>query len=88
MVIRVTLKDPDAMHDAVDHAIKWLPVPDGVTAAEWVLTREARADRIKAAISSKWMEYGEYLVVEFTVTEAGEPVSAVVLDVGAGGYRE
>lgn len=70
MKVRVTLKDPDTMHDAVDDAVKRLPKPDGVDADEWASIREERADKVKSHISSQWMEYGEYLVVDFD-TDAG-----------------
>lgn len=70
MKVTVSLKDPDTMHDAVDDAAKRLPKPEGVSDSEWQSIREGRADAAKAAISHRWMEWGEYLVVEFD-TEAG-----------------
>jgi hypothetical protein len=65
MKIRVTLKDPDTMHDAVDEAAKRLPKPDGISAAEWRDIYEERAAQAQEVISSWWMQYGEYLEVEF-----------------------
>lgn len=65
MKIRVTLKDPDTMHDAVDEAFEKLAKPEGVDAEEWADIREARAAKAKEDISNRWMEYGEYLEVEF-----------------------
>lgn len=65
MKIRVMLKDPDTMHDAVDDAFKRLDKPDGVEADEWAEIRETRARAAKEKISDKWMDYGEYLTVEF-----------------------
>lgn len=70
MKVRVTLKDPDTMHDAVDRAVVKLDRPDGVSQPEWEDICEGRAGAAKSVISEKWMEYGEYLVVEFD-TEAG-----------------
>lgn len=70
MKIRVTLKDPDTMHDAVDDAVGKMPPPDGVESEEWDRIRESRAEKVKEAISAKWMEYSEYLTVEFD-TDAG-----------------
>ena len=70
MKIRVTLKDPDSMQDAVMDAFKRLPVPDGLDADEWNGIRDERAQKADADISAKWMPYGEYLQVEFD-TEAG-----------------
>lgn len=65
MKIRVTLKDPDTMHDAVDDALKDAEKPDGVSAEEWDDIREARAEKFKGDITTRWMRYGEYLTVEF-----------------------
>jgi hypothetical protein len=79
MKIRVTLKDPDMMHDAVDDAVKREPKPDGISKAEWADICEARAERIKASISNKWMDYGEYLVVDFEVDEYGAAGDARVV---------
>lgn len=76
--IRVTLKDPDTMHDAVDEAAKRWPQPDGISAAEWALIRDARADEIKGAITHDWMKYGEYLEVDFTVNADGKTSAIVV----------
>ncbi len=76
--IVVTLKDPDTMHDAVDDTMKREPIPDGIYPDEWDSIREARADRIKSAITHAWMEYGEYLCVEFEIDDNGEAVAAVV----------
>jgi hypothetical protein len=65
MKVRMTLKDPDTMHDAVDEAVKRLPVPDGVSPEEFESIREERADSARSAITDLWMPWGEYLVVEF-----------------------
>lgn len=65
MKVRVTLKDPDTMQDAVDDAFKRLPVPDGVSPEEFAAIREERANAAKSEISDAWMAWGEYLVVEF-----------------------
>lgn len=81
MKIKVTLKDPDTMYDAVVDAVhKNLKTSvQGISNAE----REALAgDRIaefQSDISDKWMRYGEYLTVEFD-TEAG---TATVLPASA-----
>jgi hypothetical protein len=65
MKVRMTLKDPDTMSDAVDDAVKRLPKPDGVSDAEWESLKEGRAEEAKTIIAHGWMEYSEYLVVEF-----------------------
>lgn len=77
MVIRVTLKDPDTMHDAVDAAMADQPVPEGVHPDEWDVIREERASQIKRAISAKFMEWGEYLIVDFSVTIDGKATEAI-----------
>lgn len=63
--IQVLLKDPDTMHDAVDDAVKKLERPAELHSDEWADVCEGRAQDIKSQISSRWMEYGEYLCVEF-----------------------
>lgn len=65
MKVRVTLKDPDTMPDAVDDAAKRLKKPDGITSSEWATLREQRAEEAKSIISEHWMDYAEYLEVEF-----------------------
>lgn len=79
MKIRVTLKDPDTMQDAVDDAVKREKKPEGVSAAEWKDIREARAERIKSAISDRYMQYSEYLEVDFEINEDGEATGATVV---------
>jgi hypothetical protein len=79
MRIRVTLKDPDTMHDAVDEAVKREPKPTGISKTEWADICKARAERIKASISDKWMDYGEYLVVDFDVDINGAAGDARVV---------
>jgi hypothetical protein len=78
MKVRVTLKDPDTMPDAVDDAVKQLEKPDGVDAEEWEDIRAGRAEAAKEIISDHWMEYSEYLVVEFDT----EALTATVLPIG------
>lgn len=70
MKIRVSMKDPDTMQDAVEEAFKHAEKPEGITDEEWEPIREARALEAQQEISSRWMPYGEYLYVEFD-TEAG-----------------
>jgi hypothetical protein len=70
MKIKVTFKDPDTMHDAVVDAYAEEPCPSGVTKDEWSHIRQERAIATQCAISDKWVEYGEYIRVEFD-TETG-----------------
>ena len=81
MKIRVTLKDPDTMHDCVDDYFKSLRkkvCPDGIHADEWNDICDERADKAKSSIADRWMEYGEYLEVEFDL----EAMTETVIEVG------
>lgn len=78
MKVRVTLKDPDTMQDTVDRVVGKLPRPEGVTLEEWCDVLEDRAKETRQAITRKWMEYSEYLTVEFD-TDAG---TAIVIENG------
>ncbi len=70
MKIRVTLKDPDTMPDAVAREQERQPKPEGIDAIEWDTICEDRARAVQSVITERWMPYGGYLVVEFD-TEAG-----------------
>jgi hypothetical protein len=70
MKIRCYFKDPDTMPDAVDDAFKKAPKPDGISDDEWEDVKAARNDEARNHITDKWMEYSEYLMVEFD-TDAG-----------------
>lgn len=65
MIIRCSFKDPDKMPDAVVDAFAPLEAPAGLTVDEWASIRRERALEAKHQITKKWMEYGEYLVVDF-----------------------
>lgn len=79
MKVRVTLKDPDTMQDAVLEQAKMdsRDVP-GLSDHEREVLAESRAETTCEVISHKWMEYGEYLVVEFDT----EAMTAVVIENG------
>lgn len=78
---RVTLKDPDGVFESVrDHAeeiaaeAKKNPAVAELAAGDW-------ADSIQSSIFqkiAKWVEYGEYVVIDFD-TDAG---TATVVEVG------
>jgi hypothetical protein len=69
MKIRVTMKNPDALHDAVEEAVKEeLANADNLSEEEKEEIMEIRRnENIEKA--RKWFEYGEYLTVEID-TEA------------------
>jgi hypothetical protein len=78
MKIRVTMKDPDGMYDCVQDAVTAEVTALGLPADEAEMVIEARAEKVRAAIKT-WVEYGEYLTVEFdtdamtaTVVKLGE----------------
>jgi hypothetical protein len=81
MKVRCYFKDPDTMPDCVDDAYKKAEKPEGLDDREWELVKEQRAEATKEHISDKWMDYSEYLMVEFD-TDAG---TATVLERGT--YR-
>lgn len=65
MKIKVTLKDPDTMHDAVRDAVTRDVKALGLSARESQLLINDRFEQESSEISDRWMEYGEYLTVEF-----------------------
>jgi hypothetical protein len=62
MIFRVTMKDPDTLHNAIQDAVAKLPM-DGLDDEEAELVREKRAEKI-GELCGKWFEYNEYLTVE------------------------
>lgn len=71
MKVRVTLKDPDSMADAVTQAArKEVCGLLALSNSERALILTDRTSDTYEAIASKWMRYGVYLCVEFD-TETG-----------------
>ena len=75
MKFRVTMKNPDALYEAVEYATEgYLDQIEGLK--ELDLDEEAKdmlLEKKKEKLhefAGKWMEYGEYITVEFD-TEAG-----------------
>lgn len=68
MKIKVTMKDPDTMYDAVQDAVTAEVKAMGLSADEAESLIELRTTKERAKMD-KWFEYGEYLAVEFD-TEA------------------
>lgn len=64
MKFRVTMKDPDVLHDAIEEAVdSAVDKMDGLDADE----REAVKDKRKENVADSccaWFKYGEYLTVE------------------------
>ncbi len=60
MIVRVTLKDPDAFYDAIQEAVEKTR-PEGLSDSEWRDIREGR----HASTRLPFVLYGEYVTVEF-----------------------
>lgn len=69
MKLRITLKDPDGIHEAISDYLEESR-PSGLLNAEW---EDIKSDRRAAIAHSKFIEYGDYITVEIDV-EAGTAV--------------
>jgi hypothetical protein len=64
MKVRVTMKDPDALDEALYEAVLKLQKPEDVSKEEWQLICEHRQAAAHDAIRP-FMKYSEYITVEF-----------------------
>jgi len=73
--IKVTMKDPDTMYDAVQDAVKAEVQAMGLPEdeAESLIALRTAKEHTKM---DKWFEYGEYLTVEFDT----EAMTAAVIE--------
>ena len=62
MKFKVTMKDPDTLHDAIADAVKELSITE-LSDDEMEAVRETRKESI-GNICAEWFSYGEYLTVE------------------------
>lgn len=70
MKFTVSMKNPDALDDAIRDAVREdIARNDGIAADEVDLLMEHRCDKVREACK-QWFEHGEYLTVEVD-TEAG-----------------
>lgn len=70
MKIKVTMKDPDTLGDAVDDAVRTeIARIDGLDAADREALFEGRREKV-GELAAKWFKWGEYLSVEID-TDAG-----------------
>lgn len=81
MKIRVTLKSPDTMADAVTDAVyaDVKSTVSGISEQEMRALANERQCAVQSEITKRWMPYGEYLAVEFdteTWTATVIPASA------------
>ncbi len=77
MKFRVTIKDPDVLHDAIDEAVDKEVAELHLSAEEAEAVAELRREKVKDQVG-KFVEYGEYYTIEFD-TDAG---TATVLPQG------
>ena len=64
MIFRVTMKDPDTLHDAVRDAVrKDVTKLKGILPAEVEKLQEMRSSEV-LELCSRWFRYSEYLTVE------------------------
>jgi hypothetical protein len=70
MKIRVTLKDPDTLGDAITEAVQQSLLDRGLSLKERALLQGDAVAEISGPITDKWMAYGEYLTVEFDTDAA------------------
>lgn len=64
MKFTVSMKNPDALDEAIQDAVrKELAANDGIAADEVDLLMEHRTEKIREACK-QWFQYGEYLTVE------------------------
>ena len=64
MKIKVTMKDPDTMHDAVREAVEQEVKAMGLPADEEESLIEMRCEKEGNKLA-KWFKYSEYLTAEF-----------------------
>lgn len=63
MIFRVTMKDPDVLHDGIEEALDEELKTSGLPEDEQEALRELRHDKV-SEVASEWFEWGEYLTVE------------------------
>jgi len=76
MKIHVTMKNPDALTDAVKEAVEGIGL-DGATEED---VKESRKEHIESALSvcGRWFYHGEYLTVEIdTVAQTCKVIERV-----------
>lgn len=67
MIVRVTMKDPDVLIDAIEDAVNKELADSGLDEAEIEAVRDIRVEKAME-VSSTWFEWGEYLTVEIDTT--------------------
>jgi len=70
MKIQMTFKEPDLLHVATDlAAVQEVEAMEGLRPTEYSAMAESRSLDAYAAITERWMPYGEFVTVEFDTEE-------------------
>jgi ferredoxin-NADP reductase len=78
MKIKITMKDPDVLQDAIEEAVKEeVKSMENLSDDEKELVVESRKEKA-SSVCGKWFRYGEYLTVEVDT----ENKTCVVLEKG------
>lgn len=77
MKITIQFKDPDALHDVLREAVD-ATLPDDLDVDEYRSLHELRTSKLREQLTKKWVLWGEYIKVEFDLTNG----TATVLPVG------
>lgn len=85
MKVRVLVKDPDAMSDAIANAVlAWRESLADMSEEEKDAAQQVRAAKVRAAIVGRWVQWGEYYEIEFDT----EAMTARVLAKGEAAREE
>ena len=68
MKFRVTMKDPDVLHNGINEALDGWFLASGLPKDEQDAIREISHEKA-SDVASQWFEYGEYLTVEIDTEE-------------------
>jgi len=69
MKFKVTLKDPDGFYNCIDDAVCDEVAKLGITDDREInAITDARKDKVNKALRN-WVEYGEYITIEFDTEE-------------------
>ena len=61
MKIKIYLKDPDTLYDAISEAVD--EIADGLPTDESEALKEIRKEKYRE-LATEWFEYGEYVMLE------------------------
>lgn len=67
--VKVRLKDPDGLYEAVDDAVREMLDPLDISDEEYIHLCDVRREEALKVIRERFMKYGEYLTVEFDLKD-------------------